>query len=462
MQATSNQTGQNSEQSPRQKADALRKAGALAQAADGYATLWPDGEKWTGWGYAYCLRKLGRHDDAIRVARETFTLFPSFTFARDLFAWTLFDAIKLCEPGSAKLVATADELIAVCGIQDGRFESTSPYVPVVLGLAKLWHKKGRDAKALETLERLEPARLSGEERTIEIRGRPSRIASNREKYYVVKTGALEKLERWAECLASCTEAMNVCGRLHHDNDIWLARRIALSKVHMGEVSQGLAELIKLAERKPTTFLHFDIAVVAKLVDDIDLALKHLRTSLASKDDFRFKVRAVLLMADILWERGDLDLARTHLELVVAIRVENQWNIDADLNQRIERWQMIRGTTSAQELIQSLTSEWNPIQERANRLDGEVVTVLPNDRGGFIRSTTQEKLYFSVRDWMDPEMHPMRGASVSFLTRSSFDRKHNRSSTVAWDVRPTAKNKSQRRTVKPQRRASSGRDAAANV
>src|SRR5207244_5406340 len=62
----------------RAKADELRKGGLFDEAAPEYAAIWPDGDKWTGWGYAFCLRKLGRSQDALRVAREVHMLDPAF------------------------------------------------------------------------------------------------------------------------------------------------------------------------------------------------------------------------------------------------------------------------------------------------------------------------------------------------------------------------------------------------
>lgn len=45
-----------------------------------------------------------------------------------------------------------------------------------------------------------------------------------------------------------SKAISDCGALHHDNDIWFARRIALAKQHLGMPKDAVEELQRLAER----------------------------------------------------------------------------------------------------------------------------------------------------------------------------------------------------------------------
>jgi hypothetical protein len=60
--------------------------------------------------------------------------------------------------------------------------------------------------------------------------------------------------------------------------------------------------------------------------------------------------------------------------------------------------------------------------------------LPNGHAGFIRASDGAQLYFETREWKERGAKPTEGASVSFTTRPGFDRKKQRSTTVACEVR----------------------------
>ena len=106
-------TGSVNNQKARAKADQLRKAGRFEEAAAEYAALWPDGDLWTGWGYAHSLRKSRRAAEALEVARALYVLDSKFPPGRSVYAWAVYD---LCirtatapEPEVLKAAALAYE-----------------------------------------------------------------------------------------------------------------------------------------------------------------------------------------------------------------------------------------------------------------------------------------------------------------------------------------------------------------
>src|SRR5688572_107534 len=90
MQTSAHRTGPR-QQTSREKADELRKAGRFEEAASEYSEIWPDGDLWTGWGYAQSLRKLGRCAEGLAVAREVHALDSDFLLGRSIYAWLLYD-----------------------------------------------------------------------------------------------------------------------------------------------------------------------------------------------------------------------------------------------------------------------------------------------------------------------------------------------------------------------------------
>src|SRR5712664_4432791 len=113
----------------RAKADELRRGGQFEEAAQEYAAIWPDGDKWTGWGYAFCLRKLRRSQDALPVAREVHTLEPAFAMGRSILAWTLHDVhVRGVDPSEERMRRAAHEIVVLTRSDEQRYEKTSPFV----------------------------------------------------------------------------------------------------------------------------------------------------------------------------------------------------------------------------------------------------------------------------------------------------------------------------------------------
>ena len=429
-------TGPMKQQRPRAKADELRRSGRFDEAAKEYAALWPDGDPWTGWGYAYCLRKLGRSSEAVEVAREVHTLAPAFRFGRSMYAWALYDGIRGIDVPESELLTAAETIVRLAGSDEQAYSPTSPFVATVLRVAKAWAMRGRDVRVLEWLNKLDPTQLPTEPHSwSDETGRKRELASARERYYAIRTHALERLRRWQECLEVTNRALTDCGPLHHDNDVWFARRVALAKLNLGRPHEALAELEGLAARKSTPFMQTDIAKAAWTAGDVERTFKHALQALQAAGDIRFKLEAVRLLAEVLWRRGEVDYARTHLALCVALRNSKGWKPNEELTKLATSWEVSRILGDPNPILSELRllwKRWN--DDLAPRRTGTIVRMFPHGHAGFIRSDDSGQFYFDIRDWEDRRSKPSEGARVTFNTRPGFDRKRQRSTTVACEVR----------------------------
>ncbi len=419
----------------RTRADELRKSGHFDEAAAEYAAIWPDSDPLIGWGYAHCLRKLGRTQDAIKVARDVHTMAPDFRLGRDVYAWALYDSIRSTDVPGPEMLAVAETITSLRGLDEQAYARTSPFVATVLRVARGWAKLGRNARALEWLDKLNPTQLSTEPRIwSDEAGRKRELASARERYYSIRTRALERLGRWQECLETTSHALADCGPLHHDNDVWFARRIALAKLRLGQPQEALAELEQTAARKPTPFLQADIAKAAWAAGDTVRTFKHALQSLQAPRDIRFNLEAVRLLAEVLWRRGEVDLAKRHLSLCIAERRSQGWKPSGELSMLATSW----GVVGIPDDPNSILNELRPLWKRWNndlvpRRSGVIVKLFPHGRAGFIRSDDNGQFYFDARDWKDYKSKPAEGSHVTFATRPGFDRRRQRSTTVACEV-----------------------------
>ncbi|MGI9102547.1 MAG: tetratricopeptide repeat protein [Terriglobales bacterium] len=423
-------------QQSRAKADELRKARSYEQAAAEYANVWPDGDKWTGWGYALSLRKAGRPKEALAVARDVLKIDLEFRPARSVYAWVLYDLYIRGATSADEGVLKAANAIVKFTAAEQQYEATSAFVITVLHIAKLWAKNGRNARALEWLGKLDVNRLRIEPgKGVDDKGRQKEIASNKEQYYSLLTHALERLERWEECIEACSRGNSECGTLHHDNDIWFSRRVAIAKQKLGQPKEALTALQVLAERKQAGFIHTDIAFAAWDAGEHELTFKHSLQALLGPQDIGFKLGAVRLLGQVLWERGDHEGAKKHLRLCIGVRHAKGWNASDELTTLAKTWGLADEQTDTEPLFRELLKQWRRwADELTPKVAGSVTKVLANGHAGFIRGDDGVDYYFDSRGWKSRNP-PTERSRVSFATAPGFDRKKHRSTTIAVEVRP---------------------------
>jgi tetratricopeptide (TPR) repeat protein len=429
-------SGSVNNQSRRAKAESLRKNGQLEEAAAEYAQIWPDGDAWTGWGYAYSLRKLGRLQEALEVAREVYRLKSDFRYGRSIYAWILYDLhIRNAETPDQTFQKAAAAIVSLTNDEQA-YDATSAFVIAVLAVAKLWSAERRDVRVLEWLDKLDVDRLPIEPgKSTDQKGHARDLASRKEQYYSLRTHSLERLERWQETLEAATQGLSKCGVLHHDNDVWFARRIALAKQKLGHPQEAVTELERLIERKPAPFLHTDVAAAAWDAGDKDRTFKHALQALGAQQDIGFKLEAAQLIGQVLWERGAAEEARQHIRLCLAVRAEKGWKSTDDLNRLASKFELNGAATDSAALLQTLRPLWDKwTEEISPKISGVVTRILPSGHAGFIRGDNNTDFYFDIRDWRDRKSKLAAGTRVMFRTKPGFDRKRQRSTTVACDVR----------------------------
>jgi len=73
--------------------------------------------------------------------------------------------------------------------------------------------------------------------------KPMEFASAREDWFATKTKALFELKQYQECFELSKKALELFDKFHYSNEVWFARRIALSKKHLGKSEDALNELL---------------------------------------------------------------------------------------------------------------------------------------------------------------------------------------------------------------------------
>lgn len=415
----------------KEQAAALRKQQNYAEAITHYALLWDEHQdecnEWDGWNYAYSLRKLGRSQEALAVCQQTLPLNPNFDHLTSLYGWCLYDVeIKRTDAqiqqNEHRFLQAADRIF-----QLGTPGQYTAHARTLLKVIDYYKQKPNSpaAKILDWCDKIQPDQLSntpgsgpdGKGRTIE-------YASDREKWYACRCKALLDLKRYQGCISVAEQALAEFPTLHHDNDIWFRRRIALSKAELGDKETAISELESLLSRKKDWFIHHEIAQYLFDLGRTDEALERaIEAALApGPSDIGFKWELFLLMGRILQAQSEIEEAQKHILLAVKARQEKNWKIPPELMQAVNDMAVdVSVQISARDLHRGLRKSWQSRKiSSMPQSRGEIKNLLPNGKVGFIYAEDGKDYYFKTDSFEGPCHLLQKGQRVSFYIEKSQD------------------------------------------
>lgn len=415
----------------KQRAVTLRKQGDCAGAAEAFNVLWEEHrdqcDEWDGWGYAYSLRKLGRSAEALTVCREALPMNPGLDHLNSLLGWCLYDTeIKRSEneirANEARFLDAADEILRL-----GEPSQFTAHARTLLSVIDYYrHKPNSPAtKILEWCDRITPEQLStttGHGK--DDRGRPMEYASDREKWYAARSGALLDLGRYEDCIAFCEEALGAFATFHYDNDVWFRWRIALSRAGLGDREAAIAELEGLLSRKQDWFIQHKIAQFLFELGRTDEALERAVDAALGPGprELEFKWELFLLLGRIYQARDELELAKKHVLLAARVRQEKDWKMPPELAQAVSELGVDMSVpTSSRDLERELHRGWQSLKlADMPQGQGEIKKIVPPGSSGFIRGDNGQDYYFKASWFQGPRNRMTEGTRVSFNIEKNPD------------------------------------------
>lgn len=307
----------------------------------------------------------------------------------------------------SEIIQKIEELIAILLQSDSDYPKTliSQLFSIVLKTEK--KKAAPNWKMIDNFcSQIDPQVLSKECSNIvtEKRGekKETELASDFENWYAYKTKALMKLGKWEECFNVSKEALELIDKFHYSNDIWLLRRIAISKKNLGNIDEAILELKSILKKKKEWFIQKELAELYFEKEDFDQSLKTAIESVMAPGPLEFKVDLLFLLGNILNKQEKSDLAFKHFQLSKLLRQEKEWKIPSKLIEVLREFsQPLIPLSDISILIKELRQYWNSLipkpakttQEEgknsaSENLIGEVKSILhDNEKGkvGFINS-----------------------------------------------------------------------------
>ncbi len=259
--------------------------------------------------------------------------------------------------------------------------------------------------------------------------------SKKERWYNLTTKALFAAGQYEECIKKSTEALINLSEFTYNNDIWFKWRIAKSLSYLGDYDESLDYLNDIKKFKKDWYIDSQIAENYFFKNDLDNALKYSAHSALGKGDIDKKVNLYSLIEDILNKQNKPKQANKHGYLVYTIRNNKNWNIDEDLEYKLDEAGFDLDNTDYFAVENHLRPFWEECLYKNQELKtGTIISVLPNKKAGFIKCRDyQDNLYFNMNDFKEDVKSAKKGQIVSFYETDAFDKKKNKQVKNAVNV-----------------------------
>jgi len=276
-------------------------------------------------------------------------------------------------------------------------------------------------------------------RTIEVERKgemkPMELASNKENWFAIKSKALFETQHYQECFELSKVAIESFEKFHYSNDVWFARRIALSKKHLGNSADALNELLLILKRKKDWFIQFEVALLYKENGDYDKAFKYAISAINNFGDLEYKVGLLVFIAEVLDLKGEKELSFKHYSLSKLLRVQEEWSVPNAVSDALAQFSFEPiNIDKLSDLIRALKKYWSSFNAQqtfpkynTNKIQtGKIDRILNNNEkgaDGFIKFDGNRSIYFRLYETTEMIKKVAIGVEVEFkIIPASEDRK----------------------------------------
>jgi cold shock CspA family protein len=290
----------------------------------------------------------------------------------------------------------------------------------------------------------DPDQLSTDCDTIQVerkgRMKDMELASDRENWYAYKTKALFKLGAFQECYEVSKKALESFDSFHYSNDVWFARRIALSKKHLGNKEDTIFELKKILRQKKEWFIQKELSEMLYEDGKNYEAFEYAIQAVNNFGPLEFKVDLFFLLGKILLNMDEKEKAFQHFSLSKLLRLQEEWRVPQKVIDELQKFNLEEiKIENLGKLKCELKDYWDTFKESApNKKNqnsrgetGVVKTILHNNekgKNGFI-STDNGDIYFTLPAHLELTKDLVLGSKVSFTLKMHRDKEQARITSI---------------------------------
>jgi tetratricopeptide (TPR) repeat protein len=412
-----------------QQAETLRKSGLLQEAAEAFRALWDEQPNpRVGWRWVFCLRKLGRTQEAMDGASRIIAMYPEDAWVQREYAWCIYTQeirAALAANDLGRTVHFAQKMLDV--VQDELVKKMAVFA--VTDIAK---ERVKWDIVSQWCDRLDPLQLSLEQNA----SSEQRSMSDRERWYYAKVKALINLREWTQARKHALEAQALFPR-KDDFPRWAAQ----ARASEGDIV-GAAEEIEALIRRGNAqwYILADLAQMKFRLAQNEEALRiACKAALAFGED-KAKVNLFALLAEVGLALNQGEFAAYHVALAKALRQREGWSVKEDLlslEQRVKATLVdivrVELPTEPHQLLSYCQKEWRKWSAIGQtRYTGKICNLPEGKHFGFIAPDKGgENIHVLLR--VLPKQARFVGAYVEYSLEPSFDHKKNRESVRAIDV-----------------------------
>lgn len=281
--------------------------------------------------------------------------------------------------------------------------------------------------------------LDTECKTIEVERKgekkPMELASSKEDWYAIKTKALFETQHYEECFTLSKKALESFDKFHYSNDVWFARRIALSKKHLGNSTDALNELLLVLRRKKEWFIQSEVAEIYKENGENEKAFKYAIDAINNFGDLEYKVGLLVLIAELLNTMQEKELSFKHYSLSKLLRQQEKWGVPNAISAALSQFSFEQiSIEKLPELKKELKKYWDSFKSLQIN-EGTIKTIISDGRAGFIDTDNKKSYFFSSKEFKGKKELLQQGQKVTFNLEDSFDKKKNQPSKIAINIKP---------------------------
>jgi hypothetical protein len=250
-------------------------------------------------------------------------------------------------------------------------------------------------------------------------GRPKTVelASDFESWYSYYSLSLLKQRKFQECIDVSKEALFSIETFHYNNDLWFARKIALSNKGLGNLPQAIKEMEEIERRKGEWFIQKELAELYFDGQEVEKGKNMACKGALGHGDKEKKDGLFFLFGQIFKATGDQSLAHKHFLLVNLIRNEQGWYVPNRLKIALEETYLDGiNYESSVVLYRELLNVWRSnggVDQSLEKDTGKIVKVNGQKQIGEIVGKGGEKYFFHFNDFKESKEKIQFNAQVVF-------------------------------------------------
>jgi len=255
---------------------------------------------------------------------------------------------------------------------------------------------------------------SGREKTVE-------LASDFETWHAYYSLALLKQNKFQECLEASKKALFEIEKFHYNNDLWFARKIALSNKGLGNIPQAIKEMEAIEKRKGEWFIQKELSELHFENGDIENAQKLAIRAALSYGDKEKKDGLFFLLGQIYVSKGDRATAHRHFLLSQLIRSEHDWSIPNKLKLALEETYVegVNFDNSASlytDLLRLWKEQGTNSRDPNNNVSGKILNINVPKTIGTLEGVDGQKYFFHFSEFKNTKDKIVVGAKVKFFIK----------------------------------------------